>query len=99
MEQEPTPSTNGGCLLGPSNHSRVSVADVHHYIKGIGYPCDKDDMIELAIENNAPDEVIYVMEFLPNREFDSPMEVAHCVGMARADLQNTHVLLAGALCA
>ena len=38
------------------------------------------DLVELVVANNAPDEVIHVVEFFPNREFDSPMEMALCLG-------------------
>ena len=80
MKQERIPFPNSSGQFEQPSPTPVSMADIQKYIGAIAFPCDKDDLVELVVANNAPDEVIHVVEFFPNREFDSPMEMALCLG-------------------
>lgn len=58
----------------------VSPALVEKYLQGIDYPAQKEDLIEQAEDNNAPDEVLDMLEQLPDTEYDRPTDVAKAIG-------------------
>jgi hypothetical protein len=53
-----------------------SPAQLQKHLKGVSYPADKDDLIEAAETNDAPDDVIDVLQTLDDDLFDSPAEVS-----------------------
>lgn len=55
--------------------ARVSPVKIQQSLKGISYPAKKDDLVETARGNDAPDMVMKVLERLPDREYDGPQEV------------------------
>jgi hypothetical protein len=44
---------------------------VHEYLKGAAYPIEKEDILYTAIENDAPEEVLQVLEVIPEGEYSS----------------------------
>ena len=58
----------------------TSPAQVEKYLKGIDFPATLEDMIEHARENGAPEDVISLLEQMPDREYDSAADVAKGVG-------------------
>jgi len=44
-------------------------------LRGADYPANPDELIELAEENGAPEEVLQILEQLPDEDFNSPIEV------------------------
>lgn len=73
------PQAKGGEASAQQGHGRVSAAEVEKYIKGVDFPCDKDELLQCASENNAPEEVLDIMEDFPEQEFNSPVDVARCI--------------------
>jgi len=71
--------SQGGEASAQAEHGRVSAAEVEKYIKGVDFPCDKDELIQCASENNAPEEVLDIMEDFPEQQFNSPVDVARCI--------------------
>ncbi|HEX6937959.1 MAG TPA: DUF2795 domain-containing protein [Longimicrobiales bacterium] len=63
--------------------ARDDRADVAHYppnkiqhsLKGISYPADKEDLLETAERNGAPQIVMEVLRRLPDREYGGPQDV------------------------
>jgi len=53
----------------------VSPSNIAHYLKGIDFPATKQDMIDYADDNNAPEEIIDIIDNLPDIEFHSMTEV------------------------
>ena len=49
---------------------------VESYLKGMDYPASKEDCIECASSNQAPDEVISALEGMPERQYGSPTDVS-----------------------
>jgi hypothetical protein len=45
-------------------------------LKGMDYPAGKQEIIEKARENNAPQEVMQILEDLPEREFQNAADVS-----------------------
>lgn len=59
-----------------------SPSNIAHYLKGIDFPADKDDIIAYAEDNGAPEEVLDTLENLPDMEFDSMADLMQGVGQA-----------------
>lgn len=54
---------------------KVSASKLQVYLKGIDYPADKDELIETARNNNAPENVIAFLKRLPERQYQYPTDV------------------------
>lgn len=48
---------------------------VQNYLKGAAYPIEKEDILYTAIENDAPEEVLQVLEVIPEGEYDSMSDI------------------------
>jgi len=58
----------------------VSPATLEHYLKGIHFPCDKQDLIQQAQSNNAEKDVLSVLDQFEDGQYNSVVEVAKEVG-------------------
>ena len=54
----------------------TSPIEVQKALKGMDYPAKKKDLIEKAKENDAPREVMQVLEDLPDKEFENAVDVS-----------------------
>lgn len=45
-------------------------------LKGMDYPSGKQAILEKARENNAPQEIIQILEDLPDREYENAADVS-----------------------
>ena len=52
-----------------------SPANVQKYLSGVDYPADKQDLIEAARSNSAPDEVMQTIRQLPDEQYGGPQDV------------------------
>ena len=48
-------------------------------IDGVSYPATKNQLIEQARNISASDDVLSVLRGIPDREYDSPIEVSEAV--------------------
>ncbi|MGZ7158892.1 MAG: DUF2795 domain-containing protein, partial [Methanobacterium sp.] len=55
-------------------------AQVEKSIKGIKFPASKQDLILQAESNNASDDVLNILENVPDKQFHSPMEISIAIG-------------------
>ena len=71
------PAIRGGQKGGEASlHSeKVSAAQLQVYLKGIDYPVNKQQIIEKARSNNAPDNVLTFLNRLPERQYNYPTDV------------------------
>jgi hypothetical protein len=53
--------------------------DVQKYLSGADYPVRRDDLLEMAKKQNAPGDVVSALEGLPDREFESPVQVSEAL--------------------
>lgn len=65
---------------GRGNPEKASPAAVERYIKGVDFPANKQDLIEQARKNNAPSDVLNVMDRFSDREYNTPVDIAKEVG-------------------
>ena len=54
---------------------REAAAELQSFLRGIDYPADKEKLRETAESNDAPENVIRLIERLPDREYDYPTDV------------------------
>jgi hypothetical protein len=48
---------------------------VQKYLRDVGYPATKDDLLAQARRNDAPQEIIDTLERIPENEFGGPQDV------------------------
>jgi len=65
---------------GRGNPDKASPSAVEHYIKGIHFPCDKNALIQQAQGNNAPDDVMSVLNRFEEKQYTSAVDIAKEVG-------------------
>lgn len=57
-----------------------SPANVANFLEGIDFPATRDDLVNHAEDNNAPMEVIHVLEDLPDQTYNNMADVMSGVG-------------------
>ena len=60
--------------------AHLSAADLQVYLKGMDYPAGRQDLIDRARKNNAPESVIATLEGFGDRTYRSPAEVSEEFG-------------------
>ena len=63
---------------GKSGH--VSPAIVVKYLAGMHYPAEKRNMIDNAENKDAPDDVLSLINKLPDKTYKSPIDVTKEIG-------------------
>jgi hypothetical protein len=58
----------------------VSPKDVEKALKGIDYPAHKQDMLNVAESNNADEMVRRLIRSLPDRTYNTPIDVTKAIG-------------------
>jgi hypothetical protein len=54
-----------------SQDARIHAADIERYVKGVKFPANKQDLAEQAVESNAPNHIVNLLQQLPTSEFGS----------------------------
>jgi hypothetical protein len=54
-------------------------AQVFEYIESVEFPVDKRKLIETARNHVAPEEVIFTIEQLPDREYKNPVDLGNTI--------------------
>jgi hypothetical protein len=57
-----------------------SAAELEKYLKGVDFPASKDDLIENARANGAPEDVIDMISDLSEDNFNSPIDLSKAFG-------------------
>jgi len=58
----------------------VSTAKVSQYLEGLDFPCTKQQCIDYARSHQAPQDVMDVLERLPDRQFFSMASIWDALG-------------------
>lgn len=62
---------------GLGGHSPSNIAK---YLKGIDFPAGKEDLVDHAMEQDADEEVIEILNQMPDRDYKSMADVMKGVG-------------------
>lgn len=65
---------------GRGDPEKASPAAIERYLKGISYPASREDLINKAKENNAPSDVMHVLNQFGDHQYNSPIDVSKEVG-------------------
>ena len=58
----------------------MSPAQIESYLKGANYPASKDNLLALARQRQAPDDVVRKIQSLPGDQFPSTKDVMRALG-------------------
>jgi len=53
---------------------------VQKYLKGVDYPVDKQGLLEKAREEGADENVMNLLNQLPDKSYNSPKDVSRAIG-------------------
>ncbi len=74
--EEENPSMRGEKGGEAAMHSeKINAAQLAMYLKGIDYPASKMDIIQTAKTNGAPDNVVQLLNRLPERQYQRANEI------------------------
>ncbi len=59
---------------------RANPLVMDEYLNGIKYPADKDDLMQVAVDNDAPNDFLETLSKLPARKYESHIEVDRELG-------------------
>jgi hypothetical protein len=82
---EERPSVKGGIASAAqaSSVQELSASAFQKYLSGMDYPAGKQDLINHARKNNAPDAVIQVLEMFQDKSFQSAADVSQEFGRVK----------------
>ncbi len=63
--------------------NRISPISLQKHLKGTSYPASKEDLVRKARANAAPDDVLRMIQQLPQHTYDNPTEVMRAFGQTQ----------------
>jgi hypothetical protein len=54
---------------------KANPIEVQKHLKGMEYPASRDELVQTAEGNDAPDDIVEVLRGLPEQEYDGPDDV------------------------
>jgi len=60
--------------------SPQSLRSVVQYLKGLDLPADKQEIIDCAVRNHAPQDVVDLLQQLPNERYEGMDDVWRAIG-------------------
>ena len=60
----------------PRIDGKLTPGTIAQYLSAAAFPARKEDLLEYAQDNELPDDVIWAIERIPDREFGSVADVA-----------------------
>ena len=61
-------------------NTNVNPVQVQKFLKGVDYPCSKDDIVKKAQEEGADENVLKTLQSMPMDKFNSPNDIAQAIG-------------------
>lgn len=71
MEQDPVQRGGKSSIFS----EKVSASKLQMYLKGMDYPAGKEEILQCARENDAPDNVMSFLRRLPEMQYNYPTDV------------------------
>jgi len=62
---------------------KVNPIQVQKFLGGIDYPTDKQTILDRAQEGEADENVMAVLERIPDQEYESPTDVSQAISAAQ----------------
>jgi len=58
----------------------VNPIQVQKYLKGVDYPASREDLMAHAEDNGADEDVLDLLDQLPDEEYETPADVSKAIG-------------------
>lgn len=74
-----TGTAEGGRKLNEErseNSEKESAAMIERYLKGVSFPAEKEELIQQAKSNNAPEDVLRVLSRLKEKDYQTAIDVS-----------------------
>ena len=65
---------------GRGNPEKASPAAVEGYLKGINFPANKAGLVKHAKDNQAPDDVLHVLNRFEEKEYRTVIDISKEIG-------------------
>jgi hypothetical protein len=59
---------------------KVNPIEVQKHLKGMDYPASRDELVQAAEGNGAPDDIVEALRGMPEQEYDGPDDVMEALG-------------------
>lgn len=79
-ESHPSQQYAMGAKGGAASSTRVNPIQVQKYLKGIDYPCSKNDLLKSAEHEGADKHIIDTLRAIPDQDYNSPNDVSEAIG-------------------
>jgi hypothetical protein len=63
-----------------ADDNKTNPIEIQKHLKGMDYPADKQDLVEHAREQGAPEDILSTLEALPEQQYETPTDVTKAVG-------------------
>jgi len=85
MDQNDRMDSNGEQAVSQSagddtQSSHVNPIQIQKFLRGVDYPCSKDELLEKAKEEGADENIIETLKDMPMDQFNSPNDVSQAIG-------------------
>jgi hypothetical protein len=83
MEDKMAGTSQGGKKAsegGRGNFQKASPIAIEKYIKGTDFPADKNQLLQQAKNNKAPEDIINTLNKMEEKEYRTPIDISKEVG-------------------
>lgn len=70
------------------DNDNISAAELQACLKGADYPADRDELLETAKSNEAPEPVMHFLERIPDKQYETPVDVSKELGEKSAEMSS-----------
>jgi hypothetical protein len=64
----------------PGGIPHVNPVQVQKFLEGVDYPASKQDLIKVAQDHGAAENVLKMLQNLPDQTFETPADVSQAIG-------------------
>jgi len=61
----------------------IDITEIQKYIEGVDFPVGKNELLDHARQNDAPDEILEFMKDFPSQQYGSPTDVSRAMGQMK----------------
>ena len=62
-----------------ANDNKTNPVELQKHLKGMNYPAGKQELVEHAKQQGAPEDVLSALEGLPEQQYEAPTDVTKAV--------------------
>lgn len=60
-------------------NNKITPIEVQKFLGGVSYPATKQELVQYASDKGADEEIVNLLDTLPERDYDSPADVSKAV--------------------